>query len=185
MLPSPTANLAIAKQLGECYRELGEYQKALDAFSEVLAEQESQLTVQQAAARTYQRWGEAGGGVKKLERAIYGGYQVRATGKNRIWGWLKLALVAERASRSDPKYADVFFEARLEAARARYLIGTKTEGADREKNFATAKQSIRSMLQLYPELGGERWRGEFESAAETDSKGGGRDAERALGVCGE
>ena len=59
-----------------CYRELGEYQKALDAFSEVLAEQESQLTVQQAAARTYQRWGEAGGGVKKLERAIYGGYQI-------------------------------------------------------------------------------------------------------------
>ncbi len=161
-LPSPTAHLAIAKQLGECYRELGEYKKALDAFSEVLADQESQLSVQQAAARTYQRWGAATGDVRKLERSIYGGYKLRSTGKNRIWGWLKLALVAERAARSDPKYEDVFFEARLEAARARYLIGTKTEGADRQKNFATAKQSIRSMLQLYPELGGAAWQRRYE-----------------------
>ena len=161
-LPNPTARLAVDKQLGDCYRALGDYQKALDAFSTVLAEQESQLTVQQAAARTYQEWGAAGGGVNKLERAIQGGYQLRSTGKNRIWGWIKLALVAERAARSDPKYEDVFFEARLEAARSRYLIGTKTEGADRQRNFATAKQSIRSMLQLYPELGGERWRDQYE-----------------------
>ena len=172
-LPSPTAKLAVEKQLGECYRELGDYQQALDAFSKVLADQESQLTVQQAAARTYQRWGAAGGGVKKLERAIYGGYQLRSTGKNRIWGWLKLALVAERAARSDPKYEDVFFEARLEAARCRYLIGTKTNAEDRQKNFATAKQSIRSMLQLYPELGGERWRGEFENLLKQIQKASG------------
>jgi len=162
-LPSPVARLAVEKQLGESYRELGEYQKALDAFSNVLAGQEAQLTVQQAAARTYQRWGQTGGGVKKLERAIYGGYQLRSTGKNRIWGWLKLALVAERAARSDPKYQDVFFESRLEAARCRYLIGTKTQGAEREKNLTTAKQSIRSMLQLYPDLGGERWRAGYEN----------------------
>lgn len=136
-LPSPVARLAVEKQLGESYRELGEFQKALDAFSKVLADQESQLTVQQAAARTYQRWGQSGGGVKKLERAIYGGYQIRSTGKNRIWGWLKLALVAERAARSDPKYEDVFFEARLEAARCRYLIGTKSQGVERDKNFSS------------------------------------------------
>jgi tetratricopeptide (TPR) repeat protein len=172
-LPSPTANLAVAKQLGDCYRELGEWQKALDAFSKVLADQESQLAVQQAAARTYQRWGETDGGVKKLERAIYGGYQVRATGKNRIWGWLRLALVAERAARTDPKYEDVFFDGRLEAARCRYLIGTKTEGADRQKDFATAKQSIRSMLQLYPELGGERWREQYENLLKQIQKAAG------------
>jgi tetratricopeptide (TPR) repeat protein len=173
LLPSPVAKLAVAKQLGECYRELGEFKKALDAFSEVLADQEAQLTVQQAAARTYQRWGMTGGGVKKLERAIFGGYQIRSTGKNRFWGWLKLALVAERAMRSDPKYEDVFFEARLEAARCRYLIGTKTAGAERDKHFATAKQSIRSMLQLYPDLGGERWRSAYESLLKQIQKASG------------
>ncbi len=161
-LPSPTARLAVEKQLGDCYRALGEYQQALDAFSKVLAEQESQLSVQQAAARTYQQWGSTGGDARKLERAIYGGYKLRSTGKNRIWGWLKLALVAEQAARSDPKYEDVFFEARLEAARCRYLIGAKSEGAEQQQSFATAKQSIRSMLQLYPKLGGERWRDQFE-----------------------
>jgi tetratricopeptide (TPR) repeat protein len=84
VLPSPTAKLAVEKQLGDCYRGIGEFQKALDAFSAVLADQESQLTVQQAAARTYQQWGTAGGGIPKLERAIYGGYKLRTTGKNRV-----------------------------------------------------------------------------------------------------
>lgn len=172
-LPSPVAQLAVEKQLGESYRELGEYQKALDAFSNVLSAQENQLTVQQAAALSYQRWGQTGGGVKKLERAIYGGYQLKSTGKNRIWGWLKLALVAERAARSDPKYQDVFFESRLEAARCRYLIGTKTQGSEQQKNFTTAKQSIRSMLQLYPELGGDRWRQEYENLLKQIQKASG------------
>jgi tetratricopeptide (TPR) repeat protein len=162
VLPSANARLAVEKQLGDCFRVLGDYQKALNAFSQVLAEQESQISVQQAAARTYQQWGAAGGGTRKLERAIYGGYKLRSTGKNRIWGWLKLALVAEQASRTDPKYEDVFFEARLEAARSRYLIGAKSEGTERQQSFATAKQSIRSMLQLYPKLGGERWRDQYE-----------------------
>lgn len=161
-LPSPLAGLAVEKQLGECYRELGEYSKALNAFSAVLADQEAQLSVQEAAAKTYQLWGTTGGGVTKLERAIFGGYKLRSTGKNRIWGWLKLALVAERAARSNSKYEDTFYEARLEAARCRYLVGTKTSGAEREKNYSTAKQSIRSMLQLYPDLGGDKWRSAYE-----------------------
>lgn len=172
-LPTPVARLAVAKQLGECYRELGEYQQALNAFSDVLADQETQLTVQEAAAETYQRWGTMGGGIPKLERAIYGGYQLRSTGKNRIWGWLKLAQVAERASRSDLKYEDMFFKARLEAARCRFLIGTKSQGAERDKHFTTAKQSIRSMLQLYPELGGERWREAYEDLLKQIQKASG------------
>ena len=175
LLPSPVARLAVENQLAECYRELGEFKQALDAFSSVLAEQEAQLTVQEAAARTYQRWGMAGGGVRKLERAIYGGYQLRATGKNRIWGWLKLALIAERAARSDPKYQEVFFEARLEAARCRYLIGEKNSGQQQQKDFATAKQSIRAMWQLYPELGGEHSRRQYEQLLKQIQKSSGEE----------
>ena len=160
--------------MGECYRELGEYQKALDAFSEVLADQEAQLTVQQAAARTYQRWGTTGGGVKKLERAIYGGYQLRSTGKNRIWGWLKLALVAERAARSGPEIRGCVLRSPLGSGPLPLpdWHEDQRDGA-RQTLYATAKQSIRSMLQLYPALGGERWREEFESLLKQIQKASG------------
>jgi tetratricopeptide (TPR) repeat protein len=162
MAPSPAALLAAKRQLGECYRQLGEYKQALDTFSAVLKDEEAQLSVQKAAALTYQAWGEEGD-ARWLERAIYGGYKLRSTGKNRIWGWLKLALVAERAARSNSNYRDAFFEARLEAARCRYLIGVKSSGAAKQQHLATAQQSIRSLVQLYPDVGGNNWRGKFES----------------------
>jgi len=165
LAPSPTALLAVHKLLGDCYRELGEFKPALDMFSAVLKEQEAQLSVQQAAAQTYQAWGVAAD-PKWLERAIYGGYKLRSTGKNRIWGWLRLAQVAEQAARSNPAYRDAFFEARLEAARCRYLVGRKTAGNERKQHFDTALQSIRSLEQLYPDLGGPRWRGEFDRLLE-------------------
>lgn len=159
--PHEEAALLAQKQLGDCLRQLGEYQPALEMYSAVLKEKESWLAVQYAAAMTYQQRGEAGA-AKWLERAIYGGYRLKSTGKNRIWGWLKLAQVADRAARSNAKYRDTFFEARLNAARCRYLVGLKSEGAAREQHFATAMQNIRSMEQLYPDMGGERWKQEFD-----------------------
>ena len=97
-----------------------------------------------------------------MERAIYGGYKLKSTGKNRIWGWLKLAQVADRAARSDEKYRDMFFESRLNAAKCRYLVAMKSEATARKQHLATARQNIRSMMQLYPDMGGDRWRAEFD-----------------------
>lgn len=159
--PNEEAVLLARKQLGDCQRQLGQYKQALDTYSAVLKEKESWLAVQHAAAMTYQQWGKAGD-AKWLERAIYGGYRLKSTGKNRIWGWLKLSQVADRASQSNPKYRDTFFEARLNAARCRYWVGLKSEGAEREQHFATAQQILRSMEQLYPNMGGERWKKQFD-----------------------
>jgi hypothetical protein len=39
----------------------------------------------------------------------------------------------------------------------------KKVGAARKQGLAKAKQSIQSFAQLYPELGGDRWRGEFQA----------------------
>ena len=76
VLPSPTAQARRRRSnWATVTANWANIRRRSTRFPTVLAEQESQLTVQQAAARTYQRWGEAGGGVKKLERAIYGGYQ--------------------------------------------------------------------------------------------------------------
>jgi tetratricopeptide (TPR) repeat protein len=160
--PTETGLLAAKFQLGECYRELGEFERALDTYSEVLREKESSLAVQRGAALAYQQRGGAEG-AEWYERAIHGGYQVRATGENRIWGWLKLAQVAGRAARSEAKYRDAFFEARFNMARCRYLYAMQQEAAGRQQNLAQAKLSIHSVARLYPELGGPKWKGEFDA----------------------
>ena len=126
--PSETAMLAARVQLGECQRALGQYQQALDTFSAVLKEKESSLAVQRAAAYAYQERGQAED-AKWLERAIHGGYRLKSTGQNRIWGWLKISQVAVRAARADAKYRDTFYEARLNVARCRYLAAMKQSGA--------------------------------------------------------
>ena len=159
--PNANAVLAAKVQLGECYRALGQYPLALDTFSEVLKEKESSLSVQRAAALAYQERGKTEG-VQWLERAIQGGYKLKSTGQHRIWGWLKISQVAARAARADKKYRDTFFEARANVARCRYLAAMKQDGADRQKDLTRAKQGIQSLAQLYPDLGGERWRGEFD-----------------------
>ncbi len=149
-------------QLGECQRALGQYQLSLDTFSAVLKEKESSLAVQRAAALAYQERGQAED-AKWLERAIHGGYRLKSTGQNRIWGWLKISQVAARAARADQKYRDTFYEARLNVARCRYLAAMKQSGQARQQDLAKAKQSIQSFAQLYPEMGGERWRSQFEA----------------------
>jgi hypothetical protein len=39
----------------------------------------------------------------------------------------------------------------------------KTSGATRSEYLSKAQQSIQSLAQLYPELGGETWRDQFQS----------------------
>jgi hypothetical protein len=108
-----------------------------------------------------------------LEHAIHGGHKLKSTGQNRIWGWLKISQVAARAMRADEKYHDSFYEARVNAARCRYLIAMKRNGQARTQDLAKAKQSIQSLAQLYPDLGGERWRGEFDAVLKEIQKAAG------------
>jgi hypothetical protein len=178
--PNVTAVLAAKMQLGECLHALGEYEPALSTFSSILKEKETSLTVQQAAAYTYQSRGLAEG-PQWFERAIHGGHKLRSTGQNRIWGWLKISQVAARAARSNPKYRDIFFEARLNVARCRYLTALKTTGAAQQQHLAKAKQGIQSMVQLYPQMGGEPWRSEFDTLLKEIQKARG---EKPAGLTG-
>jgi hypothetical protein len=88
---------------------------------------------------------------------------LKSTGQNRIWGWLKIAQVAHRLARNDKKYNDMFFEARYNVARCRFLAAMKRKGDERKQDLTKAKQSIQSLAQVYPELGGEHWRSEFDA----------------------
>jgi tetratricopeptide (TPR) repeat protein len=159
--PAEAALVAAKFQLGECYRELGQFEQALDTFSAVLADRESTLAVQRAAALAYQQRGQAGGS-EWFERAIFGGYKLKTTGENRVWGWLKLSQVADRAARSDPKFRDTFFEARVNIACCRYLAAMQQEGEARKQSLSHARQNIQSVARAYPDLGGTRWKTEFD-----------------------
>lgn len=161
LAPSASAVLAAKIQLGECYRALGQYQQALDTFSEVLFEKETSLAVQRAAALTFQERAQREDS-KWFEEAIHGGYKLKTTGQNRIWGWVKIAQVAQRASRTNEQFRDAFYEARLNIARCRYLAAMKQSGDARRQDLVKAKQDIQTIAQLYPDLGGERWKGQYD-----------------------
>jgi hypothetical protein len=70
--------------------------------------------------------------------------------------------VAERAAKSDPKFRDTFFEARLNIARCRYLAALQQDGEDRKKSLSSAKQNIQSVTLNYPDQGGPKWKAQFE-----------------------
>ena len=59
------------------------------------------------------------------------------------------------------KFSDVFFEARYQIARARF-DQAKTSTADQARRLASAKRAITMTSQLYPDLGGEKWRRKFD-----------------------
>jgi tetratricopeptide (TPR) repeat protein len=171
--PSETSVLAARMQLGECLRELGEFKPALDMFSSVLKERESSLDAQKAAALTYQGRGQAED-PRWFEHAIHGGYQLKSTGQNRIWGWLKISQVAARMARNDEKYLDKFLEARYNVALCRYLAAIQRNGNVRKQDLAKAKQSIQSVFQVYDHRIKEPWRGEFDAVLKQIQKAAGQ-----------
>jgi hypothetical protein len=55
-----------------------------------------------------------------------------------------------------------FYEARLNISKCRYLSAMKQKDDARRDELAKARQSIQSFSVLYPDLGGPRWKPEFE-----------------------
>ena len=161
MPPNDMSVLAVKMQLAECYRALGQYQQALDMFFDVLKQKETSLAAQRAAALTYQERGMRED-PKFFESAIHGGYKSEKNNQNRVWGWLKISTVALRAARTDKTFKDTFFEARYNVSRCRYLAAMKKLGDARKKDLATAKDGIQSFGQVYPDMGGEKWKPQFE-----------------------
>jgi tetratricopeptide (TPR) repeat protein len=159
--PSENSVLAAKMQLGECYRALGQYDKALDAFSEILKDKEKSLAVQRAAAITYEERGK-NEDAKWFENAIHGGNKAKADGQNLIWGWAKISTVAGRAAKKDKTFRDSFFDARLNIAKCRYQAAMKKQGNERRNDLMNAKLGIQSLSQIYPDYGGEKWKPQFE-----------------------
>jgi len=178
--PSPMAILSVRKQLADCLLAQKKFSDAFNNYAAILRLKPNMPELQQAAATALLRWGTDKKIAEKLEASIRG-TMPGANKKNLVWGWLRIAKIAAQAKRkyaaqvsSDPgasdstmaarvkKYENLFFEARLNAARARFEAAKLTTGAERTKQLGTAKQSVTSMQRLYPDLGGPQWQSAYQ-----------------------
>ena len=167
--PSKTAVLRVRKRLGDCLLAKQEFEAALEQYTSILKEKPSMLELQQVSALVLQQWGTESKVIQKIELAIRGTLP-QAGGKNLVWGWVRLATIADQAKRratqrknsaNVSRYTDLFFEARFNAAKARFAASQISVGALRQKHLETARRSVKSMQQLYPNLGGPKWQKAF------------------------
>ena len=113
--------------------------------------------------------------VSALDRSIRGDLPQK-DGKNLIWGWLRLATIANsaraQAAKVSPvteesrqranRFEELFFEARYNVAKSRFLAGKVAPAAQRREQFEAAKTNIEQMAKLYPGLGGPKWKPKFD-----------------------
>jgi hypothetical protein len=144
-------------------RELGKFNDAETLFTEILAEKAMTLNVQVEAARTYQMWATkektATNKGKLLNRAMRGSQPDKSTNKNVIWGWGKISqLTAQRK-----EFRDTFHEARYNIAKCRFE-SAKAAGSKKDKAVLmdSAARDITTTADLYPNLGGEKWRPRYD-----------------------
>ena len=163
---SAMAVLAARKRLGDCLQSQQKFAEALDQYTAVLQSKPNMLELQQSAAACLQAWGASEKKSEKLELAIRGALP-QDNKKNLVWGWLRLADIADHHKRKAvqavgekspkaQKYHDLFFAARLQVARARFTSASFAKGDHRKKQQRAAQRNLTSMQRLYPDLGGPR-----------------------------
>lgn len=151
-------SLLVRSRLAIVYREMGKYSASLDAFAEILADQENQIHVQMEAARTLQAWGDAGE-LSAYERAIQGDRPDPKTKRNRVWGYGRVA----RSVASNPELRELFLEARYCLAESRFRWADKQSAAARDKGLKDAEQDIVMTLKLYPGSGASEHRKKYDA----------------------
>jgi hypothetical protein len=121
--------------------------------------------VQIEAARTYQDWGSFQDSHENYLRAILGARPDKTkNNKNTIWGWGEIARMTAPSSAGGDKYKDQFHEARYNLALCRYNYAVKQKDAAKKKeNFQRAKTDIAIIAGFYPDLGGEKWKAQYDT----------------------
>ena len=176
--PSDAAILGVSKQLADCRLALGNFKEALEEYVRILRNRPTLLELQIASAEALQQWGVAEKRPGALKQAISGALP-QGDGKNLVWGWIRLAQVAEAAKRraaasgtsqdataQAKKYEDLFYRARYNAALARFQSAQLASAGKKTSQLRTVRQSIASLKTLYPDLGGPRWKPRFDRLLE-------------------
>jgi len=132
------------------------FEEAHKLFIEALQKNQNNITVQMEAARNLQQW-SGNKDAEKLKQAMLGA-EPKPDKKKLIWGWGQIAQITSRY----PNFQKEFFEARLNIAICRGLIGDASSGAEKQKLYEQAISDIAQTYGRFPELGGAESRNEFD-----------------------
>jgi hypothetical protein len=184
LTPAMTTQLQL--QLAKTRRSMGDYVGAMDRFEAILKKQPFMLPVQIEAARTYQDWGSFKDSHENYMRAILGARPDKNNPdpnkklKNVIWGWGEIARVTAPSTAGGDKYKDQFHEARYNLALCRHNYAVAHKDAEKKKeNFKRAKSDIAIIAGFYPDLGGDKWKAQYDNLLKNVQKALG---ERPLGL---
>ncbi len=163
--PPLTENVTMQMQVrvANIKRQLGKHKDAVDWYEIILARRGNLVSVQVDAASTLQEAGAVGS--NNLYELAVKGARPNAAGENVIWGWERLSKVTaaqmQKDEESRARFADVFYQARLNIARCRALQAERTRGDERAAYVAAAARAIKITEGLYPDLGGPEWQQKF------------------------
>ena len=178
--PNEMALLGVKMRLGDCLLAMGDYAGGIEQYAAILLKKPNALDWQLSAAVALQQWGVEAKDPEVLSRAIRGD-KPQKNGQNLIWGWLRLASMADMAKRQASqraeadaavdaesqqriaRYEDLFFEARYNVAKSRFMAAMFTPKESRMPQLEAAERNIESMKTLYPGLGGAKWKPEFDA----------------------
>jgi hypothetical protein len=114
------------------------------------------LDVQVEAARTYQEW--AAQSKADLYKLAMLGARPDNTKKNAIWGWGRLS----QATAGKERFSPEFHEARYNLALCRYEFARRQTADKRPPLLDAAKKDITVTQRLYPDMGGEARRRQYD-----------------------
>lgn len=173
--PNAAAVLGVRMRLAECLLASGEQEAAVEQFGAILKENPNVLDLQKSAAAALQQLGVQKQDLTAFDRSIQGALPQKDA-RNLIWGWQRLSSVANsarmQAAKVSPvteesrqralRFENLFYEARYNVAKSRYLAGKIAEPAKRRQQLEAAKTNIEQMAKLYPGLGGPTWKPLFD-----------------------
>ena len=174
---------SIRLKLASVYRELGRWDEALGHVDWILsdAKRQNSLDAQIQAAELLQAAGEkatdGAASARFLREAIAG----RKSQGGVAWGWGGIANRLARQA-ADPKAIDArakFFSARLNVVRCRLALLAKP-GQDRAKLLQMAFNDVAVTYRLYPDLGGDAFRAQFDALLKQIQKERGEASPRGL-----
>ncbi len=166
--------LTVDYQLGRSYRLLGRYKDAVEVLANILTQKPMMLDAQVEAATAYEQWaGTDPARAGLIYKAALAGTRPNPNHpkkENTIWGW---GVISQRTS-GNPKFSEMFFDARYHVAKCRFLMGSANKS---EQEMERAVSDITQVAALYPEMGGAAKRQEFDALLKEIQKRLGRKPE--------
>ena len=143
--------MELKRQRALAQRGAGNYEAAVDQFTEILKGNSKSLQIQIDAADTLQSWAKDSGRSVLYGEAMMGTRKFKNPETNRdsnlIWGWRKMV----QATRSNPKFRETYFNALYNLIECRLEYGVLEKS---DKAIKSALTEISNAEKRHPELGG-------------------------------